>query len=128
MQSDKHVILYVDDDEDFRDAMRQLLEGHGYEMAEAASAEEGIKVFKKTSPDLVIIDLMMEEVDAGMNLLRELHAAGNEAPVYLLSSMGDNMAMVTDTGDLGFAGVFQKPINHQSLLRTLETRLGTPAR
>jgi CheY-like chemotaxis protein len=123
MRDDKHVILYVDDDPDFRDAMRQVLEAHGYIMEEASSAEDGIRVYRRTRPDLVILDLMMEEVDAGRNMLRELKAEGNTAPVYLLSSMGDHMALATDTYELGFAGVFQKPIDQAALLRTLSGRL-----
>lgn len=129
MQDGKHVILYVDDDPDFRDAMRQLLEANGYTMAEAASAEEGLRVFAQCRPDLIILDLMMEEIDAGSGMLKDLKAMGNTAPVYLLSSMGEHMSMSTDTHALGFAGVFQKPIDQASLLRTLSSRLGPkPAR
>lgn len=124
MRDGKFVILFVDDDPDLRDAMRQMLEAHGYAMAEASSAEEGLRVFAKSKPDLIILDMMMEEVDAGKNLLRELKAEGNKAPVYLLSSMGDHMALATDTSELGFAGVFQKPIDQRSLLQTLSVRLG----
>ncbi|MBZ0172822.1 MAG: response regulator [Phycisphaerales bacterium] len=127
MRDGKHVILFVDDDPDFRDAMRQMLEANGYEMAEAESAEEGLRLFKRCDPDLIILDLMMEEVDAGRNMLRDLKAEGNTVPVYLLSSMGDNLAMATDTSEMGFAGVFQKPIDQATLLRTLESRLGSPA-
>ena len=104
-----------------------MIESAGYEMAEAASGEDGLRVFKETHPDLIILDLMMEEVDAGKDLLRNLQAAGNSAPVYLLSSMGDNMATATDTGELGFAGVFQKPIDRETLLKTIEARIGAPA-
>lgn len=127
MRDGKHVILFVDDDPDFRDAMRQMLEANGYEMAEAESAEEGLRLYRQCKPDLVILDLMMEEVDAGKNLLRDLKAEGNTVPVYLLSSMGENLMMATDTGEMGFSGVFQKPIHQATLLRTLEARLGTPA-
>ena len=53
MQDGKHVILYVEDDPDFRDAMRQILEANGYVMVEAASAEDGLRTFKEAKPDLV---------------------------------------------------------------------------
>ncbi len=119
----KPVILYVEDDPDYRVAMRQLLEAHGYDMAEAASGEQGLRVFKETRPDLILLDLMMEEIDAGTNLLRALRAEGNTAPVYLISSVGDTMTTLTNAGELGFAGVFQKPMDNDRLLAVLDARL-----
>ncbi len=124
MNDDKKVILYVDDDQDFLDSMRIILEANGYEMVEGLSAEQGLKLFKQRRPDLIIVDLMMEEVDAGTRLARWLKAEGNQAPVYMLSSVGDTMSVTTDYVDLGLAGVFQKPIDPQSLLTTLRVKLG----
>ena len=123
MPSGKRVILYVDDDPDYRLAMRQLLEASGLAMVEASNGEDGLKVFNESSPDLIILDLMMEEVDAGVNLLRELKAVGNEAPVYLMSSVGDSMSMTTDASSMGFAGVFQKPIDNEHLIAVINSRL-----
>jgi len=123
MQDGKHVILYVDDDQDFLDSMRVLLEANGYKMVEAGSGEEGLKVFKEAKPDLIIADLMMEEVDAGTSFVKELRAMGNKAPIYMLSSVGDSLNMATDYQQLGVNGIFQKPINHESLLSVLKAKL-----
>ncbi|NLE57959.1 MAG: response regulator [Planctomycetes bacterium] len=123
MQDGKHVILYVDDDQDFLDSMRVLLEANGYKMLEAGSGEEGLKVFKENKPDLIIADLMMEEVDAGTSFVKELRAMGNKAPIYMLSSVGDSLNMATDYQQLGVNGIFQKPINHESLLSVLKAKL-----
>lgn len=123
MQDGKHVILYVDDDPDYRYAMRQLLEANGLMMAEASDGEEGLRVYKEADPDLVILDLMMEEVDSGVDLLRSLRAEGNEAPIYLLSSVGDTMAMTMDATELGFIGILQKPIDNERLLTIIRSRL-----
>lgn len=125
MHEGKHVILYVDDDPDYRYAMRQLLEANGIEMVEAADGEEGLRMYQDRKPDLILLDLMMEEIDAGVNLLRQLRADGNVAPVYLISSVGDTMSMTTNAAELGFAGVFQKPVNQKALLGVLQTRLKT---
>ena len=123
MQNGKNVILYIDDDQDFLDSMRVLLEANGYVMVEAHSAEEGLKAFKRTPPDLIIVDLMMEEVDAGTSFVKELRLLGNTAPIYVLSSVGDNLSMATDYAELGLAGVFQKPIHDDHLLKILKTKL-----
>ncbi|MCK4871732.1 MAG: response regulator [Phycisphaerales bacterium] len=125
MQDGKHVILYVEDDADFRDSLRMVLEAHGYVMVEAATAEKGLVVYKEQKPDFVIVDLMMEEVDAGTNFVKELKVLGNEAPVYMLSSVGDDLTRTVSPAELGLTGVFQKPIDHAALLGVLKTVFGT---
>ncbi len=123
MKDGKHVILYIDDDQDFLDAVRTILESNGYTMVEASSAEEGLKVYKETQPDFIIVDLMMEEVDAGTNFVKELRAMGNKSPIYMLSSVGDNLSISTDYAALGLNGVFQKPIEPATLLSVLKAKL-----
>ena len=123
MRDGKHVILYIDDDPDYRDSLRLVLEANQYIMEEAASAEEGLGVYKKCDPDLIIVDLMMEEVDAGTSFVKELKMLGNTAPIYMLSSVGDNLSQNVNASDLGLAGVFQKPIDADSLIFVLKTAL-----
>ena len=124
MRDGKKVILYIDDDKDFLDSMRTILESGGYLMDEAPTAEAGLRRFKESQPDLVIVDLMMEEVDSGTAFVKELRLLGNTAPVYMLSSAGDSLNLVTNYADLGLDGVFQKPLDPKVLLRTLKDRLG----
>jgi DNA-binding response OmpR family regulator len=117
-------ILYVDDDQDFLDGMRVVLEAGGYEMLEAHGAEEGLLVFRREHPDAVLVDLMMEEIDSGTGLVRELKFDGSTLPVFLVSSVGESLAMNIAPSELGLAGVFQKPIDPASLLATLRSKLG----
>ncbi len=124
MRDNKYVILYVDDDEDMIDGLRVIIEANGYIMEGALTAEEGLRKYKAVQPDFCIIDLMMEEVDAGTSLAKELKALGNKVPVYMLSSVGDQLNLQTDYSALGLTGVFQKPLNFDVLLRTLKTKLG----
>lgn len=121
--SSEHTILVVDDDPDVLDTFRLVLEKHGYEMVGAESAEEGLQAYKEKNPDLVIIDLMMEEIDSGTSLVKELQALGNTAPIYMLSSVGDSLHWSTDYSDLGLSGVFQKPFEPATLLATLKAKL-----
>ena len=123
MKDGKYVVLCIDDDEDVLFSLRTVLEKNGYEMAQAFSAEDGLKVYKEVSPDFVIVDLMMESVDAGKNLVKEFKLLGNTAPIYMLSSVGDSLASNVDFSELGLMGVFQKPIDSNTLLTTLQTKL-----
>ncbi len=124
MKDGKHVILYLDDDQDMLDAVRMLLEANGYEMDEAHSAEEGLKVYKDNKPDFLLVDLMMEEVDAGTVFAKELRLLGNQVPIFLLSSVGDSLDNNTDYKALGLDGVFQKPVHPKTLLSILKKKLG----
>jgi two-component system alkaline phosphatase synthesis response regulator PhoP len=124
MKDGKHVILYLDDDQDMLDAVRIILEANNYEMVEAHSGEEGLQVYKDTNPDFLLVDLMMEEVDAGTRFAKEMKVLGNKAPVFMLSSVGDSLDDNTDYKELGLDGVFQKPIHPKTLLSILKKKLG----
>jgi len=123
MQDGKHVILCVDDDPDIRLFLKTVLEANDYVMAEAATGEEGLQVYREHQPDLIIVDLMMEEVDAGTSFVKELRALGNKAPIYMLSAIGDDLTQSADYSALGLSGVFQKPVNPDHLLAILKTKL-----
>lgn len=117
-------VLYVEDDPDYREAVRAVLEAAGYDVVEAASAEEGLALFKASPPDAALVDLMMEEVDAGMTLAKELRAAGATIPVVLLSSVGDALSLELAAEELGVAAVLQKPVRQETLLGILRSRMG----
>lgn len=125
MRDGKYVILQVDDDRDLCESTRLVLESQGYLFEEAHTAEAGLKAFKQHQPDFIIVDLMMEEIDAGMNLIKELRLAGNEAPVFLLSAAGDQLSRQTDARRMGFTGVLQKPVDPQLLIQTISDLLSS---
>lgn len=121
---EKKTVLYVEDDPDYREAVRAILESGGYEVFEASTAEEGLKLFHQSRPDVALVDMMMEEVDAGVNLVRELRAEGEGVDVFLLTSLGDALTMTRDFRDLGLAGVLQKPVRAEMLLALLRSKTG----
>jgi len=125
MSKRKPIILYVDDDPDYREVVRTMLESGGYEMVEAATGEEGLQAYKDHKPDLVIVDLMMEEVDSGTRFVKELRLLRNDVPIYMLSSVGENLSLTADHMALGLAGIFQKPIDRNTLLAVLKAKIGT---
>ena len=123
MKDGKYVILCVDDDPDFLESSRIFLEANDFVVETAPSAEEGLKTYHQCNPDLIIVDLMMEEVDAGTNLAKELKLANNKAPVYMLSPVGDQLNLSTDHSALGLRGVFQKPLDTKNVLKTIRAAL-----
>jgi CheY-like chemotaxis protein len=110
------LILIVDDDERVREYVRVNLEMEGYTVREAGSAEEGLAVLEEVSPDLVLLDVMMPEVD-GWEMLRRVqdrHGVGT-IPVVMFSGKVDEQAAAEATarGAQGFLG---KPFDPQQLI------------
>jgi two-component system OmpR family response regulator len=124
MEGGKFVVLCVDDDPDILEYLKVVLEANGYAVRTAGSAEEGMRRYRQLQPDALIVDLMMEEIDSGTGLVTELKAAGNRAPVFMLSSAGDGLSRMVDTSSLGLAGVFQKPLDSEVLVSLLKAKLG----
>jgi DNA-binding response OmpR family regulator len=116
-------VLYVEDDPDFRDAIRTMLEANGYRVRLAATAEEGLEAFRDETPDAALLDLMIEEVDSGLSLATRIRAASPHVPIFLLTSVGDALMDTHDWGRLGVTGVLQKPVSAATLLPILENAL-----
>ena len=109
-------MLIVDDDPRVREYVRVNLEMEGYAVREASSAEEGLAVLEEVSPDLVLLDVMMPEVD-GWEMLRRLqerHGVG-AIPVVMFSGKVEEQAAAEATarGAQGFLG---KPFDPQQLI------------
>lgn len=126
MSEKNAVVLCIDDDPDVLNFLKIVLEGAGYRFVGAESAEEGLRAYRETPPDAVIVDLMMEEVDSGTGFVKELRVLGNKAPIFMLSSVGDSLNLVADYAPLGLAGVFQKPLARQLLLNVLDAAIAEP--
>ncbi|MCE9636498.1 MAG: response regulator [Planctomycetes bacterium] len=127
MRDGKPVILYIDDDRDMLDGMRVQLEARGHIMVDAQSGEDGVRAFGRESPDLVLVDLMMEEVDAGTRVVRELRLTGNQVPIVMLTSVGDSFSMSADAESLGLAAILQKPVDPRALDALIRAKIKKPA-
>jgi two-component system, OmpR family, KDP operon response regulator KdpE len=122
-QNQQPLILCIDDDPDFLTYVRATLANAGYRVLEAFSAKEGLKLFTAHHPDMVIVDLMMEELDAGALFCKEIRKSGSSVPIYLLSSVGAELHQTTDVSELGFNGVLQKPLRQEDLLKIVKANL-----
>jgi two-component system, OmpR family, response regulator VicR len=117
------VILAIDDDSDSLNALRIVLEANGYQMVEAYSAQEGLEMYKESKPDFILVDLMMEEIDAGLNFVSQIRFSDRKVPIYMLSSVGDNLNKTMDYAELKLDGVLQKPVNNSTLLKIIQARI-----
>ena len=118
-------VLIVDDDPKLREYVRVNLEMEGYSVKEAGSADEGLGVLDESTPDLVLLDVMMPEVD-GWEMLRrvqERHGVG-AIPVIMFSGKVDEQA-AEEAASRGAQAFIGKPFNPQELIDQTKQLLPT---
>jgi len=81
-------ILTVEDDVTIRMNLVSYLEDSGYEVLEASNGSEGVRVFERERPDLVLVDLHMPELD-GVSLLEQLRKLSSDTPLIVVSGASD---------------------------------------
>ena len=118
-------ILIVDDDPDIQDACRLVLEKEGYEVDCASSRAEGKQKVVDYGPDLLILDVMMEEPDDGLIMARELRRSGFSAPIIMLTSVNAAMGLQIDRDDeIVPVEIFQsKPVEPKKLIEEVRSLL-----
>jgi DNA-binding response OmpR family regulator len=119
-------ILVVDDDPDIRFAVSLCLRKEGYEVQTAASRAEGMAALTSGSPDLLILDVMMELPDDGIAMAQELRRAGRRLPIVMLTSVGKVTGMHFDKNDdlVPVDAFFEKPVRPDVLLLKVRELLG----
>ena len=86
-------ILVVDDDPDITFAVSLYLKREQHEVRTAASRAEGMEAVKAFSPELIILDVMMEQPDDGIAMAQDLRRAGSTVPIIMLTSVGQVTGM-----------------------------------
>jgi len=86
-------ILIVDDDPDMVEASRIVLERDGHSVENASNMEEGLRKVAEAKPDLLILDVMMEEPDDGLRFARQVRRAGNKLPILMLTSVNRTLGI-----------------------------------
>jgi excisionase family DNA binding protein len=117
------LVLIVDDDAGLREFLRANLEGEGYLVREAGSAEEGLTVLDEEPPDLILLDVMMPHVDGWEMLRRVRERHGVESiPVVMFSGKVDEIeaGAAEEAGAQAFIG---KPFDPEQLLASTKQLL-----
>ena len=118
------LVLIVDDDERVREYVRVNLEMEGYTVREAASAEEGLAVLEEVSPDLILLDVMMPEVD-GWEMLRRVQERYGIGAIPVLVFSGTVEERAVDAAARGARGFLGKPFDLRALIE--QTKQIVPA-
>ena len=92
-------ILIVDDDPDVVAAARLVLDQEGHDVASASNSGDGMRAVEEIMPDLLVLDVMMEEPDDGLRLARELRRRGSVLPILMLTNVNQAMGLRIDRDD-----------------------------
>lgn len=128
--SEKNKILVVDDDEDFVEATKMVLESQGYEVSVAHDGASGIEKAKADRPDLMLLDVMMATQSEGFDVARKIPQTPElqDLPVLLVTGIRDAMKVKfkfePDETWLPVERVLEKPAKPEVLLEEVKRALG----
>jgi len=116
-------ILIIEDEEDILELLRYNLAKEGYQVREATSGEEGLKLAQAESPDLVVLDLMLPGMD-GLEICRALKsdAATRGIDIVILTAKGEEADIVAGL-ELGADDYITKPFSPRVLLARIRAVL-----
>lgn len=118
-------ILLVEDNAVNRDLIQFLLESQGYQVREAATAEEAFEILRTERPDLIVMDIQLPGMD-GLEATKKLkeNPATRDIPVVAVTSYamkGDRESAAA----AGCAGYITKPIDKTTFLQQVAAHLAT---
>ena len=113
-------ILIVEDDNNIADLLRLYLEKEGYQATIAADGTQGIDLYRKLRPDLVLLDVMMPGVD-GWGVLRAIRQ-DSQTPVIMLTAKGETTDKVSGLKQ-GADDYITKPFEIKEVLARIEAVL-----
>lgn len=114
-------ILIVDDEPDVRYVLRTALEKVGFQIEEAENGVDGLKKLDGNTPDAIVLDLMMPQMD-GLTFNQKLKEKPGLAgiPVVVITGKGDLKEFLEIRADLNVAAYLEKPFRVKTLMEKLE--------
>jgi len=115
-------ILIIDDEESIGLGFGAFLRAKGYQVVHAKNGSQGLSIFRTDSPDLVLLDMRLPDID-GIDLLRELKSE-NEFVVVIMVTAHGTIEKAVKALKLGADNFLTKPLDSESLLIMIEHALG----
>lgn len=118
MSTRRHTVLVVDDNVDAAEALAQILDFEGYEVAIANDGRRALEYLKQhRKPDLIILDLMMPVMNGWelRSAIREIPALAS-IPVVVMTALGDPQVIEADA-------IIRKPIDLERMLKIVSCLL-----
>lgn len=121
-------IAIIDDDPDILDASSVVLTSKGYEVITAANPDDGYKIVKESKPDLIILDVMMNEPDDGFFLAQKFRKEKIFTPIIMYTSVSKSIGVDFGISEMVPVDDFvEKPISPDELIEKVEKLLQAEA-
>lgn len=124
------VVLVVDDDPDFVEITRMILEARGYQVITAMNGNQALANMQQERPDLVILDVMMSCVLDGLDVTRKMQADDElrDIPVIMVTSIASSpyADMFPTDEHLSIDAWISKPVQPDDLLKAVQQCLTRP--
>lgn len=118
------LIAVIDDDQDIREASTIILNSRGYEVVTASNPKEGYEIINSKNPDLIILDVMMDEPDDGFFMAQKLRKDNVKTPIIMYTSISKSLGMDYGASDMVPVDEFvEKPITAEELISKVEKLL-----
>ena len=117
-------VLVIDDDQQFRNYMVELLTEHGYKVCTAENGVAGLEQFSNCQPDIIITDIVMPEKE-GVEVILTIRAENPEIPLIAVSggNLGNAESYLNMARKLGANATLAKPFSLSNLLETVDRLL-----
>lgn len=117
-------IIIIDDDPDILEASRLILNSKGYDVLTANNPVDGYKLVTHSSPDLIILDVMMDEPDDGFFLAQKFRKNNINIPIIMYTSVSKSIGLEFGVSEIVPVDDFiEKPISPEILLEKIEKHL-----
>ncbi len=117
-------IAVIDDDTDILDASSLILKSRGFEVVTANNPDDGYRIVKETQPDLIILDVIMNEPDDGFVLAQKFRKEGVATPILMYTSISRALGIEFSKGIMAPVDEFvEKPISPDELVSKVEKLL-----
>jgi two-component system response regulator VicR len=126
INTDKKVIMVVDDEPDIQFLVKAALTRKGYQVVTASNGKEALQKVDELLPDLIVLDIMMPEMD-GRTVLKELRARPGTSitPVLMLTALSAEEEVMKSLG-LGADDYITKPFHIQEFTARVKAKLDRP--
>ncbi len=125
-------VLVVDDDPDFLLQQKMWLEGAGYTVLTADTADDAERLADNEDIDIAVVDLMMEDVDSGFTLCYHIKKTKPDVPVIMVTGVQSETGMEFDAATdeerawIKADVLLTKPVRLEQLTGEIERLLGKP--
>ena len=114
-------LLIVDDEADIREFAQNFFKKRSIHVFTASGGREALKTIDQEKPDLVLLDVRMEEM-TGLEVLKTLRGKGNNVKVIMVTGV-ENGEAVKEAHDLGIRGYIHKPLVLEELEKVVLAEL-----